>query len=110
MPLIKHINRIEQLDQLIRLKKTGPSRQLAHKLDISERWLYKLLGELREELDCPITYNRCRQSYEYEKPGKLILGFQKEIGDRRISFPRSLSAYRRERGSFVGFLLVFNLL
>jgi len=81
MPLLKHINRIEQLDQLIRLKRTGPPEKLARKLDISERWLYKLLGELRNELDCPITYNRCRQSYEYEEPGRLIVGFQKEIED-----------------------------
>ena len=61
------------------------SNQLSRKLNISERWLYKLLVELKEELDCPIAYNRCRQSYEYEEPGKLIVGFQKEIGDNEAA-------------------------
>jgi len=81
MSLYKYLNRIERLDALIRRKSTGPPKELAHKLDISERWLYKLLGELKEELDCPITYDHRQQSYVYEKKGKMIFGFQPALSD-----------------------------
>ncbi len=53
MSLYKYLNRIRRLDGMIRRKNTGPPPELARKLNISERWLYIFLDELREELDCP---------------------------------------------------------
>lgn len=79
MSLYKYLNRIERLDALIRRKSTGPPKELARKLDISERWLYKLLGELREELDCPIEYDQYKQSYVYRVKGKMVIGFQENL-------------------------------
>ena len=79
MALYDYLNRIERLDLLIRQKRTGPPKELAEKLDISERWLYTLLDELKTELDCPIQYSRRRRSYIYEKPGKIIIGFTSEL-------------------------------
>ncbi|MCW9708621.1 hypothetical protein [Fodinibius salsisoli] len=51
MSLRTYLNRIHRLDALIRRKSTGPPEELADKLDISERWLYKFLGELKEEFE-----------------------------------------------------------
>lgn len=82
MSLRTYINRIRRLDAMIRRKSTGPPEQLAEKLDISERWLYKFLRELREEFDCPITYDHYRQSYVYEERGKITLGFE-NLSDNR---------------------------
>lgn len=82
MSLYKYLNRIERLDALIRRKSTGPPKELAHKLDISERWLYKLLEELKMELDCPISYDHKHQSYVYEEQGKMIIGFQPALSEK----------------------------
>ncbi len=79
MALYNYLNRIHRLDALIRQKRTGPPKELAEKLDISERWLYNLLEELKTELDCPIRYDRRSRSYVYEKPGKVVIGFTKEM-------------------------------
>lgn len=77
MSLRTYLSRIRRLDAMIRRKSTGPPEELARKLDISERWLYKLLRELKEEFDCPIIYNSCLQSYVYEEQGKIVVGFKK---------------------------------
>lgn len=79
MALYDYINRIERMDRLIRRKSTGPPKELAKKLNISERWLYIFLDELRSELDCPIKYDRRRRSYVYEVPGRIAIGFKSEM-------------------------------
>lgn len=79
MALYNYLNRIHRLDALIRQKRTGPPKELAEKLNISERWLYIFLDELKTELDCPIRYDRGRRSYVYEKPGKVIMRFTEEM-------------------------------
>lgn len=84
MSLYKYLNRIRRLDGMIRRKNTGPPPELARKLNISERWLYIFLDELREELDCPIRYDRYRRSYVYEEPGSIAFGFQRELSDKEL--------------------------
>jgi hypothetical protein len=84
MALYSYLNRIRRLDALIRQKRTGPPKKLARKLGISERWLYFLLDELKTELECPIRYDRRRRSYIYEKPGKVMIGFTKEMGKQHL--------------------------
>lgn len=85
MSLHNYLNRIRRLDALIKQKRTGPPKVLADKLGISERWLYKLLDELKTELHCPIYYDRMRRSYIYDKPGKVIIGFTKEINSKQLN-------------------------
>ena len=75
MSLRTYMQRIRRLDDLIRRKSTGPPEELAERLGISERWLYKFLRELKEELDCPITYDSYKQSYVYEERGRVKVGF-----------------------------------
>lgn len=76
MSLIKYIDRIRRVDAMIRRKSTGPPAEFAKKLGISERWLYKFLKILKEELDCPIEYDRYRKSYVYRKYGNICFGFK----------------------------------
>lgn len=79
MSLCSYLNRIRRLDHLIRRKSTGTPGELAEKLDISERWLYKLLRELREELGCPIGYDYYRRSYVYKEKGRVVMEFEKTL-------------------------------
>lgn len=87
MSLHTYMTRIRRLDGMIRRKSTGPPGELAEKLDISERWLYKFLRELKEEFDCPITYDSYRQSYVYEEYGQIVIGFENipQTEKRKIS-------------------------
>jgi len=84
MALYNYLNRIERLDLLIRQKRTGSPKDLAKKLDISERWLYILLDELKTDLNCPIRYDRRSGSYVYDEPGKVRIGFVSEIGEQQL--------------------------
>jgi len=78
MSLFIYIKRIQRLDDLIRRKSTGPPAELAERLGVSERWLYHVLNELRQDLGCPIRYDRRRKSYTYADRGKVIFGFRSE--------------------------------
>lgn len=97
MALYNYINRIERMDSLIRRKSTGTPKELAQKLNISERWLYIFLDELRTELDCPIRYDRRRRSYIYEIPGRVTIGFKSEI---EIEEMKKVSGGRKRRNYF----------
>jgi len=63
-PFIKKIITLERIDALIRRKGTGSPKELASRLDISVRYVHKLLDYLRS-LGAEISYNHCRNSYEY---------------------------------------------
>ena len=65
MKVIETIRTIERIDALIRRKSTGPPKALAQKLGVSERTVYSLI-DLMKQLDAPITYNHCIQSYKYD--------------------------------------------
>jgi hypothetical protein len=84
MALYRYLNRIRRLDALIRQKRTGPPKELAEKLGISERWLYIFMDELKTDLDCPIRYDRMKRSYVYEEPGEVIIGFRRRMGNKEM--------------------------
>jgi hypothetical protein len=71
MALRKYINRIEQLDQLVRLECTGNPEECAKKLKISKRTFYCLINELKTDFKCPIVYSRIKRSYVYTKEGMI---------------------------------------
>lgn len=83
MSLHTYLTRIRRLDAMIRRKSTGPPKELADKLDLSERWLYKFLRELKEEFDCPIKYDYYRQSYVYKEKGRIMVGFENIPKDQK---------------------------
>lgn len=66
--------KLERIDQLIRLKSAGTSNAFAQKLGISRTTLFNYIGFLKE-LGGPIKYNRTAKTYEYEYPVILNLGY-----------------------------------
>ncbi len=75
--MLKQIQRIERLHQLIRLKATGNAKECANKLGISERQLYNTL-ELMKYLGAPIYFDISQQSYCYEYDVQWHYGFSKK--------------------------------
>ena len=77
MKAIDILQRLEQMDQLIRLKATGNPREFASRLGISQSMMYNNLDLLRA-LGGPVLYNKVAASYEYEYPVALQLGYTKK--------------------------------
>lgn len=67
------IRKIQIIDQLIRLKQTGTPKQLALKLDCSERTVFKYLEFLKKEMGAPIDYNTMQGTYQYTFKGVLTI-------------------------------------
>lgn len=70
MNLINQMRTFEHLDFLIRSKSTGTPKQLASRLEISERKVFRLLSDLKE-MGLPISYDTGRQSYLYLQDVKI---------------------------------------
>lgn len=66
MSLLKYIDRIKRIDDLIKRKATGNAESFAKKLGISRSQLLQDLKELRE-LGAPIEFNTERQCYVYTR-------------------------------------------
>ena len=64
MKFIEQFQRLERLDQLIRLKATGNAASLARRMECSRRTIYHLLEALRA-LGAEIDYCTYQQSYYY---------------------------------------------
>ena len=76
--LTKYFNRLQSLDHLIKIKGTGSPKELARRLNISERSIYDYI-ELLRTLGAPIRYSKIRRSYYYEDDGSLNLKFLKKV-------------------------------
>lgn len=77
MSILKYIDRLKRMDDLIRRKATGSAIEFAEKLEISPSQLFQDLKEMRA-LGAPIDYCPKRKSYFYGKEGKLVLDFTNE--------------------------------
>jgi hypothetical protein len=77
MSILKYIDRLKRMDDLIRRRATGTAQEFAEKLHISPSQLFQDLKEMRA-LGAPIDYCQKRKSYFYEKEGKLVLDFAAE--------------------------------
>lgn len=80
------LDRLDQLDALIRHRATGTPKQLSKRLAISERSVYNYLSLMREALHCPIVWDRQRGSYCYNSAGRLWLGFGERSSDTANEF------------------------
>jgi hypothetical protein len=60
-----------RLHELISSKQTGNLKQLAQKLEISERSVSYYIAFMRNELKAPIIYDRKLETYLYEAECKL---------------------------------------
>lgn len=83
--ILKQINRLQYIDQLIRQRRTGNAEEFANRLNISRRQLYYWLEELKD-MGLEIGYNRAIKSYVFLKPYKIEINFQiSELSDAEIN-------------------------
>lgn len=71
------LNRVITIDALIRRKATGNPDDLAGHLNISRRTLFNTLNFMREHLEAPIVYSKCRRTYSYDNEGMFDFKFKK---------------------------------
>ena len=76
MSLLKYIERLKRMDDLIRRKATGNAQEFAEKLGISQSQLFQDLKEMKE-LGAPVNYCQISRSYEYTRECGVILDFGK---------------------------------
>ncbi|MDH5398445.1 MAG: HTH domain-containing protein [Cyclobacteriaceae bacterium] len=76
MLISKYINRIERLDQMIRLKATGSADDLAEKLGITSRMIHYYLDYMKD-IGAPIRFCHTNRCYYYEYPVSFSFGFDK---------------------------------
>ena len=74
MPIKKYIDRLRRMDDLIRRKATGTPEEFALRMGVQKSTLLLYVKELRK-IGAEITYNRDRQSYQYEGKKKFRIGF-----------------------------------
>jgi predicted DNA-binding transcriptional regulator YafY len=74
----RSVERLNRINRLIRIKATGPPKEFAGRLGISERTLYETL-ELMKSLGAPIKYSRFRESYHYEEDGEFCIRFLRKF-------------------------------
>jgi predicted DNA-binding transcriptional regulator YafY len=72
MRFCEQLNKIKRVDALIRRKATGTPDQLADKLEVSRRTIFRIIDDLKE-LGAPVIYSKFRQSYQYEDDFELKL-------------------------------------
>ncbi|WP_438424360.1 hypothetical protein [Aquimarina macrocephali] len=72
--IIKQIELIERVDQLIRLQATGTPEDLAYRLGISKTKLYRIINTMKT-LNAPIEYDITIQSFVYAEAVGFTFGF-----------------------------------
>ena len=77
MSFKRYIERLEYMDQLIRLECTGRPEVFAEKLGISKRHMYKYIECLNQMGAC-VVYNNKSQTYFYKEGGRLHITFDKD--------------------------------
>ncbi|KZS39570.1 hypothetical protein AWE51_07910 [Aquimarina aggregata] len=83
--LIKQIELIDRIDQLIRLQATGTPESLAHRLGVSKTKLYRIIN-IMKDLNAPILYDVAIQSFVYEAAVGFQFGFyDKETSTRGVN-------------------------
>jgi hypothetical protein len=100
----KYLNRLEQIDYLIRNKATGTPKEMAKKLGICERAWYKLRDELVNDLNLPIAYCSIQRSYYYTISGKFEVGFKYLTDDKKEKLQGGRSILR----NYTSILSIFN--
>ncbi|GAA4274139.1 HTH domain-containing protein [Aquimarina gracilis] len=77
MNVIKQIELIKRIDQLVRLKATGTPLELSDRLHISKTKLYRAINIMRD-LGAPIEYDSALQSFVYIKAVGFQFGFYRQ--------------------------------
>ena len=81
MKALDILNRLQQMDQLIRLKGTGNPNAFAARLGISQSMMYNYLNLLKT-LGGPIRYSHRGGSYYFEYPVTFELGYRQKKDEK----------------------------
>jgi len=82
--IIKQIELIDRIDQLIRFRATGNAVELASRLEISKTKLYRVINTMKS-LNAPIEYDIKLESFAYVKAVGFKFGFfSKDINNSQI--------------------------
>jgi hypothetical protein len=76
MTFTERLNKLEQMDQLIRLQATGCSKEFAKRIDVSESSLFRLLNDLKE-LGAEIRFSPIKDSYCFCCAEEFKIGYKK---------------------------------
>ena len=66
MAIQEIMSRIDRIDQLIKMKATGPPEELAERLAVSKRQVYRYLEMIKNQ-GREIKYEPLRRSYTYKE-------------------------------------------
>jgi hypothetical protein len=66
---------ILQFDELIRRKHRADSAGYARSLGLARGTFFRLLASLRDELGAPIRYEKVSRCYQYDRSGRIYIGF-----------------------------------
>jgi predicted DNA-binding transcriptional regulator YafY len=75
------LEKVIRLDQLIRMRATGPPADLAKRMGISASTLYQYLSAMRRLFKAPVRYDKRQKSYFYNMPGRINVGFRAKAGE-----------------------------
>lgn len=82
--IFKNIEKLKQIDYLIREKRTGNAESFAKKLDLSRRQVYNWINELRY-YGLEISYDKHTKSFVYDKEYEVIIDFKiKELSSEEL--------------------------
>lgn len=70
MDIFQNLFLLQRLDYYIRIRASGSPAQLAARLNVSKRNVFRLLGALREQ-GFPIAFDKQLNTYFYETPVRL---------------------------------------
>ena len=76
MAITSYFERLQWIDQLIRMKATGSPQELADKLGVSKRTIYEYIQALKD-LGAPVYYCKASGSYLYKENGRFEINFKK---------------------------------
>lgn len=67
----------QRLNDLICDRNTGPVKELALKLEVSERKVKYMIKRMKDDFESPIFFDHAINSYAYEEEGSCNFKFQK---------------------------------
>lgn len=96
MTFLEKLQLIERMDQLIRLKATGTSKDLASRLGISRSTVFEIHDTMRK-MGAEIDYCKFRKSYYYVRDKVLAIGF---VDEKKIKGGKKIEKNILESGFF----------
>ena len=81
MKTIKKIEQLKKVHKLIKRESTGSPKELASRVNVSERQIFIILEQLRE-MEAPIRFNRRTNTYFYDDDFELLINISVQVMQR----------------------------